>query len=140
MRVIYSFNKSGQEAEIWEREIARVSSSRIQLIPFNHQRYLHPDRYIRAQLLDNLYYDREPRLLALHDAIRQELQAHRADVLLVDNCPPYHPEFLRTLSVYKVLRICDGPISAYDRDFAYLHAYDHVLFHSPATPLTSIRR
>jgi spore maturation protein CgeB len=60
------------------------------------------------------------------------LQAHQADALLVDNCPPYHPEFLRTLSVYKVLRASDGPISAYDRDFAYLHAYDHVLFHSPA--------
>jgi spore maturation protein CgeB len=36
------------------------------------------------------------------------------------------------LDVYKVLRIADGPLSTYDRDFAYLHAYDHVLYHSPA--------
>ena len=53
-------------------------------------------------------------------------------LLIVDNCPPYHPEFLRTLPIYKVLRTNDGPLSAYDRDFAYVHAYDHVLYHSPA--------
>jgi spore maturation protein CgeB len=52
--------------------------------------------------------------------------------VIVDNCPPFHPDYLRRLDVYKVLRIADGPISAYDRDFAYLHAYDHVLYHSPA--------
>lgn len=40
--------------------------------------------------------------------------------------------FLRKLNIYKVLRIADGPISAYDRDFAYIHAYDHILYHSPA--------
>jgi spore maturation protein CgeB len=53
-------------------------------------------------------------------------------VLLVDNCFPYHPEFLRKLRLYKVLRTTDGPLVAYDRDFAYVHAYDHVLYHSPA--------
>src|SRR5258708_9902106 len=51
---------------------------------------------------------------------------------MVDNCFPYHPDWLRKLDVYKVLRTTDGPLSAYDRDFAYVHAYDHVLYHSPA--------
>jgi spore maturation protein CgeB len=55
-----------------------------------------------------------------------------ADALLVDTCPPYHPEYLRGLPLYKVLRLSDGPMAAYDRDFAYIHAYDHVLYHSPA--------
>jgi spore maturation protein CgeB len=45
---------------------------------------------------------------------------------------PYHPEFLKNIQIYKVLRTSDGPLAAYDRDFAYLHAYDHVLYHSPA--------
>jgi hypothetical protein len=36
------------------------------------------------------------------------------------------------LTIYKVLRIADGPMSSYDRDFAYLHAFDHILYHSPA--------
>jgi spore maturation protein CgeB len=52
--------------------------------------------------------------------------------MIVDNYPPYHPDYLRRFSLYKVLRVGDGPMSAYDRDFAYLHAYDHVFYHSPA--------
>jgi hypothetical protein len=132
VKVLYSFNKVGKEADLWERELSRASTSRIQIVPFNHQAYVDPNRYLRAQLLDNLYYDRNPNLLRLYDDIKAQLLNHRADALLVDNCPPYHPEFLRGLSVYKMLRICDGPVAAYDRDFAYLHAYDHILFHSPA--------
>jgi spore maturation protein CgeB len=31
-----------------------------------------------------------------------------------------------------VLRTGDGPLAAYDRDFAYFHAYHQVLYHSPA--------
>ena len=31
-----------------------------------------------------------------------------------------------------VLRVANGPLAAYDRDFAYAHAYDLVLYHSPA--------
>jgi spore maturation protein CgeB len=30
------------------------------------------------------------------------------------------------------MRTTDGPMTAYDRDFAYVHAYDQVLFHGPA--------
>lgn len=132
MKVLYSFTKRGQEAQTWTRELAAASTSRIQLIPFNHQQYLDPNLYIRAQLLDNLYYAQDSRLRRMYNDLTEQLRAHAADVLLVDTCPPYHPEFLRTLGVYKVLRIADGPISAYDRDFAYLHAYDHILYHSPA--------
>jgi spore maturation protein CgeB len=132
MKIIYSFNKVGLEADLWEREIAGASSARIKLIPFNHQKYLDPNRYLRAQSLDNLYYERNPGLSQMYADIQEQLRIHDAKALLVDTCPPYHPEFLRGLSIYKILRVADGPISAYDRDFAYLHAYDHVLYHSPA--------
>ena len=130
--VVYSFNKHGYEADFWAKEIAAASTERCRFVPFNHQPYLSPQRYLRAQLLDNLYYARHPGLERLYADLRALLQRESADALLVDNCPPYHPEMLRTLDVYKVLRIADGPISAYDRDFAYLHAYDHVFYHSPA--------
>jgi spore maturation protein CgeB len=132
MKVIYSFNKKGFEAEYWTREIAAASTPECQFIPFNHDPYLDPILYIRAQLLDNLYYQEHPALARMYADIIHKIQEVGADVLLVDNCPPYHPEFLRKLNIYKVLRIADGPMSAYDRDFAYLHAYDHVLYHSPA--------
>lgn len=132
MKILYSFNKKGFEAEYWTREILSASNDEIEFVPFNHGSYLEPNRYLRAQLLDNLYFRREPGLLALYAAIEARLRETKADVLFVDNCPPYHPEFLRTLDVYKALRICDGPTTAYDRDFAYLHAYDHIFYHSRA--------
>jgi spore maturation protein CgeB len=132
MRVVYSFNKTGREAEIWERELAAASTDSLEIIPFNHDPYLDVRTYIRAQLLDNLYYERSSGLTKLYADIEQVLSRSGAEVLLVDNCPPYHPEFLRTLSQYKVLRASDGPLATYDRDFAYVHAYDHVLYHTAA--------
>jgi spore maturation protein CgeB len=131
-RVIYSFNKTGFEARYWDSEIAGASTSEYQFLPFNHGVYLNPNRYIRAQLLDNLYFERHPGLVKMYDDFVRLIRDTRADAVIVDNCQPYHPEFLRTLSILKVLRTSDGPLSAYDRDFAYLHAYDLVLYHSPA--------
>ena len=60
MKIIYSFNKKGFEAEYWHREILNASTSKIQFIPFNHDPYLDTNLYIRAQLLDNLYYQQHP--------------------------------------------------------------------------------
>jgi len=132
MKIIYSFNKKGFEAEYWAREIACASTPKCEFIPFNHDPYLNPKGYNRAQLLDDIYYQRHPGLIRLYEDIGKKIQGTGADVFLVDTCPPYHPEFLRKLKTYNVLRIADGPISSYDRDFAYLHAYDHILYHSPA--------
>src|SRR5215475_1784977 len=132
MNIVYSFNKKGFEARYWEREIAAGTTSDVKFIPFNHDPYLSPDLYVRAQLLDNLYYDKHPGLKRLYKDFEEIISDHHADAVIVDTCPPYHPDYLRKIKAYKVLRIADGPISAYDRDFAYLHAYDHVLYHSPA--------
>jgi len=132
MKIIYSFNKRGFEEDYWAREIAAASTTDCQYIPFNHGPYLEPALYIRAQLLDNLYYQQDRRLLQMYADVQDRVRTSRADALLVDNCFPYHPEFLRRLPIYKVLRTSDGPMATYDRDFAYVHAYDHVLYHSPA--------
>jgi spore maturation protein CgeB len=130
--VVYSFNKKGYEADYWTREIAAASNKDVRFIPFNHDPYVPVDRYIRGQLLDNLYFEKNTGLRQLYRDIAQLIQQEKADALLVDNCPPYHPEFLRTLPIHKVLRTADGPMSSYDRDFVYVHAYDQVLCHSPA--------
>jgi len=132
MKVIYSFNKQGYEADYWTREISAASDERCTFIPFNHDPYVPLARYLRAQLLDDLFYAKHEGLLRMYRDVQELIARTGADALLVDNCFPYHPEFLRTLDVYKVLRTTDGPASAYDRDFAYVHAYDHVLYHSPA--------
>jgi spore maturation protein CgeB len=130
MKILYSFNKRGYESEYWSREIAAASNASVQFIPFNHDRYLDPHLYVRAQRLDELYFARDSRLLHLYRDF--EAAAAGADAAIVDNYFPYHPDFLRPLPIYKVMRTSDGPIAAYDRDFAYVHAYDHVLYHSPA--------
>lgn len=132
MKIIYSFNKFGFEASYWSREIAEASDNEFTFIPFNHGSYLNPFRYIRAQLLDNLYFAENPDLMRMYKDFERMMEQTNADAVVVDCCHPYHPDYLRKLPIYKVLRTSDGPISAYDRDFAYLHAYDHVLYHSPA--------
>ncbi|MDQ8757221.1 glycosyltransferase [Sphingosinicella sp. LHD-64] len=131
MRVIYSFNKKGFEEQYWLRELA-CRRGDDEIIPFNHGRYFDCGRAMRAQLLDNLYFARDASLMALYDHVEKLIAETGADCLVVDNALPYHPEFLRRLGVYKVMRTTDGPISAYDRDFAYCHGYDHVVYHSPA--------
>ena len=132
MKILYSFNKRGAEADFWQKEIAAASNAEFTFIPFNHDPYLDPNLYLRAQRLDELYYDRHAGLMRLYADVAARISNEGIDVILVDNCPPYHPDWLRALPTYKVLRTSDGPLTAYDRDFAYLHAYDLVLYHSPA--------
>lgn len=132
LRILYSFNKRGFEADYWTKEIAAASNGELEFIPFNHDPYLDPRRYIRAQLLDDLYFNRNAGLFSMYRDMEKRLAETGAQALLVDTCPPYHPDYLRGLNVFKALRIADGPLSAYDRDFAYAHAYDQILYHSPA--------
>jgi len=70
--------------------------------------------------------------MRMYADLEEVVQKSGAEVVIVDNCFPYHPDYLRKLRLYKVLRISDGPMSFYDRDVAHLHAYHHVLYHSPA--------
>lgn len=132
MRILYSFNKSGAEAKFWQEEIALAACSEFSFIPFNHDSYVDIRLYLRAQNLDNIYYQQHSGLMRLYAEIEARIRDDGIDVLMVDTCPPYHPDWLRRLPVFKVLRIADGPLSAYDRDFAYAHAYDLILYHSPA--------
>lgn len=132
MKIIYSFGKVGFEADYWQREIADASTAEYTFIPFNHAGYEKSSSFARAQLLDNIYYANNAGLAQLYAALEEKIRVVQADVLMVDNYNPYHPDYLRKQSIYKVLRINDGPMAAYDRDFAYLHAFDHVLYHSPA--------
>lgn len=133
MKIVYSFNKKGFEADYWTREIAAASDGNVTFIPFNHDPYASPASYDRAQALDDLYYARHPGLMRLYADFLDVLARERPDAILVDNANPYHPDWLlKNVRVYKVLRTSDGPLRSYDRDFAYVHAFDHILFHSRA--------
>lgn len=132
MKILYSFNKRGFEADYWSAEIRGASGSRFEFIPFNHDPYLDVNRYVRAQMLDNLYFDCDPGLMKMYDDLQELIAKTGAEAIIVDNCNPYHPDWLWKQRIYKVLRTSDGPLVSYDRDFPYLHAFDHVLYHSPA--------
>jgi spore maturation protein CgeB len=132
MRILYSFNKRGAEAEFWQHEIAAASNAEVTFIPFNHDPYVDTSLYLRAQRLDDLYYERHAGLMRLYAEFEARVRDDKIDAIMVDTCPPYHPDWLRKLPVFKVLRVADGPLAAYDRDFAYTHAYDLVLYHTPA--------
>lgn len=132
LAVLYSHNKSGFERAYWEREIAAASSGSVRFIPFDHGALYPVANYLRGQTLDNRWFDKDPQLIALYDNLQRTIAREKIDALVVDNANPYHPEFLRSLYVHKVLRTSDGPTIAYDRDFTYAHAFDQILYHTRA--------
>lgn len=132
MNIVCSFNKTGLEAEQWTQELISASNGQHAFVPFDHTPYLDPLCYLDAWGLDRLYRRREPALLRLYGDLERTIRERNADALIVNNCPPYHPDFLRRLGVYKVLYSSDDPDSTYKRNIPYLHAYQHVFFVDPA--------
>jgi len=131
MKIVYSFNKIGYEGECWTKEIKAASDEQFTFLPFNHGSYLDPTSYLDAWSLDRLYQARHPGLMQMYAALEMCIHEHGADALLVANCPPYHPDFLKKLPVYKVLYSGDDPDATYQRNIPYLHAYHHVFYCDP---------
>jgi len=132
MKIVYSFNKTGYEAECWEKEIRAASDEKYTFVPFNHGAYLDPVHYVDAFTLDQRYQSRHPGLIRLYKAFQGCLEGSGADAIIVTNSPPYHPDFLKTITgVYKVIYSGDDPGSTYLRNIPYLHAYQHVMFMAP---------
>ena len=131
MQIIYSFNKTGYEAVCWEKEIKNSSHNGVNFIPFNHGKYLDPSLYSEAINLDVLYRAKDVRLLNVYIVLQELIRKERAEAIIVANAPPYHPDFLRTLDVYKVLYSADDPGSTYLINIPYLHAYNHVFYVNP---------
>jgi spore maturation protein CgeB len=131
LKIVYSFNKKGAEGAHWEKEIALASNDGFKFIPFNHHRYLDPALYADAYKLDCLYRASDPRLNKLYAEFSAVVRSSGADAVIVANCPPYHPDFLKGLPIYKALYGADDPPSSYLINIPYLHAYDHVFFANP---------
>jgi spore maturation protein CgeB len=131
MNIVFSFNKTGEESAFWKREIAAASIGELVFHPFNHGEILDPSLYATALSLDRLYQARDPRLGRLYDSFEDCLKRSDADAVIVANAPPYHPDYLRRISAYKVLYSADDPGATYLINIPYLHAYDHVFFVAP---------
>lgn len=132
MKIVYSFNKTGYEAQRWITELKAASDSQYTFIPFNHDPYLNPKLYLDSYKLDCLYQARDARLMKMYSDFEACLHDNAADAILVYNVPPYHPDFLKKQPVYKALFSGDDPDSTYKRNIPYLHAYHHVFYLDPA--------
>lgn len=131
INILYSYNKKGYEGMCWRNEIQAASSQDFTFVPFNHQYYLDPLLYSDATKLDCLYQSRNPNLIAMYQEVKKIIKEHEIHAIIVANCPPYHPEFLKSLSIYKALYSADDPGATYLINIPYLHAYDHVFFVNP---------
>jgi spore maturation protein CgeB len=131
MNIVFSFNKKGDEAAFWESEIAAASNRDFRFVPFNHGARLDPSFYPTAVELDRLYQAGDQRLFSLYVEFERCIQRAGADAVIVANCPPYHPDYLRRVPVYKALHSADDPGATYLINIPYLHAYEHVFFVSP---------
>ena len=131
MKIIFSFNKQGFEARFWDKAIRQASDNVVTFIPFNHEGYLRPRKYINAVKLDILYHAKHPGLMRMYREFEECIRQNQADAIIVTNCPPYHPDYLRKLPVYKVLFSGDDPGATYMRNIPYQHAYDHIFYLNP---------
>jgi spore maturation protein CgeB len=131
LKIILSHNKIGYEAEQWQRELRKASTKDYEFIPFDHSAHIEVARFYDAGGLDRAFRRRDRGLMRLQDEVTALIRDCRADVLLVTNCPPYHPDFLQRLPVYRALYTTDDPDSTYRRTIPYLHAYQHVFFCNP---------
>jgi len=132
MNIIYSYGKTGYEGECWDIEIRNASDEEFTFIPFNHALYLDRLLFSDAVKLDRIYQTRHPALLNMYADLEDLICNRFADAIIVCNTPPYHPDFLKRLSIYKVLYSADDPGSTYMINIPYLHAYNHVFFVDPA--------
>lgn len=131
MKIIYSYNKRASEGVYWEQEISAASNAEYTFVPFNHGAIFDPANYPTAEALDRLYQTENAGLRRLYEAFEKRVEETAADALIVTNAPPYHPDYLRRVSLYKVLYSVDDPGATYIINIPYLHAYDHVLFVAP---------
>jgi spore maturation protein CgeB len=66
--------------------------------------------------------------MSLYADFEQLVESARVDAVVVCDAPPYHPDYLKRFSFYKVLFSHDDPESTYLRNIPYLHAYNHVFY------------
>ncbi|MBN1126560.1 MAG: glycosyltransferase family 1 protein [Sedimentisphaerales bacterium] len=87
--------------------------------------------YLNSVDLDRLYRSKHPDLMRMYADFEQLLTQNNIHAIVVTDAPPFHPDYLRNINVYKVLYSQDDPESTYMRNIPYLHAYHHVFYATP---------
>jgi len=129
LKILYSFGNASAGA--FPSFLESIESPHLRFIPFHHRAQLGGRVYEDGQRLDWDYRMGDPKLRALYANLQRELVRTKADILAVDNDNVFHPEFLRTLSVYRILVSTDDPLATYARTVPYARAFDHVTHVTP---------
>lgn len=132
MNIIYCFYKRGDEGIGWSKDLISSSNDSYHFIPFNQEGYLDISEYWDAVKLDRLYQNKDPRLMRMYSDFEKLLEINSVQAMVVCDGPPFHPDYLMKLPIYRVLYSHDDPESTYQRNIPYLHAYHHVFYVSPA--------
>jgi len=132
MNIVYCFYKRGDEGIGWSEDIISSSNDRYRFIPFNQEGYLDVTEYWDAVKLDRLYQKKDLRLMRLYSDFEKLLKKTAVQAIVVCDGPPFHPDYIMKLPIYRVLYSHDDPESTYQRNIPYLHAYHHVFYVSPA--------
>lgn len=132
LNILYTYNKAGFEGQCWANEINSFRHKEFRFIPFNHQDYMDPRRYTGAINLDSLYRSNDNLLLNIYSDFERAVTEHNVSAIVVNNAPPFHPDYLKKFNIYKCLYSADDPGSTYSINIPYIHAYNHVFCVSPS--------
>jgi spore maturation protein CgeB len=123
IKIIYSARlREDYKKTFNENSIEKLSNKEYKFTFFNHGKYL--NTIGDAWTLDRLYTGKDENLFKTYKEFLNLIKD--TDILIVVGDNVYHPEFLKTLPVYKVLIICDDPYASYGRTVPYLWVFDYV--------------
>ena len=125
LRIIASIGMDQFARETYPEIFRRLNNEDYEFYLFDHYQAL--GQKIRgAYRLDELYRNRDKKLLEVYDRLVKLIDSFKADVLIVSAYNIYHPEFVKDLNVYTVLASSDDPDASYVQTVPYVRAFDHV--------------
>lgn len=134
MRILVSYPMKGlrkAKREVEAGIVADIKTAASQLgaeVQFiNHIEYC--GYFYTAQGLDESYRRKDAGLMKLYSYINSIINEFDAFIVLDVNA--YHPDFLESLNVYKVLYSFDDPDASFLRSMPYSYAFDHVFTVTP---------
>ena len=127
MKILDSFGARPNEVDLYIQTNKECESTEYTIDLINHRDELGIEYAYLPQQLDDLYRNKNAKLMALYDKVYTLCENY--DVFIVNHENVYHPDFIKKLSniTYTVLYTSDDPESSYKATVPYVWAFDHVL-------------
>jgi len=109
LKVIFSIGLDKFARETYYEEYKSLSNDEYEFILFDHRDHLEERIIWDAGTLDRLFRNQDKKLFQTYSQLSELITKTKADVLIVGTDNIYHPEFIKGLDVYTVLRCTDDP-------------------------------